>query len=176
MLVWTPPSFWRTRARSPGRYRVLGKIPAPKTVGDALWSPMFVEWRPIPGWEARYEASSLGQIRNAQTGQVLRPWGRGEPHRRQNYLRVELWRDGIPTKARVHQLVASAFLGPRPVDLETMHINENGVDNRASNLKYGTRSENLLAAHRHLRATTQHTIEGVSCFSPSSTRPVLHTA
>jgi len=47
---------------------------------------------------------------------------------------------------KVHQLVAEAFYGPPPFPgAVVMHIDENAVNNRASNLKWGTQKENMNA-------------------------------
>jgi hypothetical protein len=44
---------------------------------------------------------------------------------------------------KVHQLIAEAFHGPAPFDgAVVMHIDENAVNNRASNLKWETQKEN----------------------------------
>jgi hypothetical protein len=43
---------------------------------------------------------------------------------------------------RVHDLVARAFLGPRPEGAEVLHKDGKRNNNAASNLKYGSRSEN----------------------------------
>jgi len=45
----------------------------------------------------------------------------------------------------VHQLVVDAFIGKRPFPkAEIRHLNDVATDNRIENLKWGTRSENLL--------------------------------
>lgn len=44
----------------------------------------------------------------------------------------------------VHQLVALTFLGPCPQGQEVLHNNGNPKDNKVSNLRYGTRTENIL--------------------------------
>src|SRR5690606_32157657 len=46
-------------------------------------------------------------------------------------------------------LVAAAFLGPRPEGSEVCHINGDPADNRVENLRYGSRSENVLDQVRH---------------------------
>jgi hypothetical protein len=47
---------------------------------------------------------------------------------------------------KVHRLIAEAFLGPAPFDdAVVMHIDENAVNNRPSNLRWGTQKENLNA-------------------------------
>lgn len=46
-------------------------------------------------------------------------------------------------KFKVHDLIARAFLGNKPKGYDVDHINGNRADNRPSNLRYVTRSENL---------------------------------
>lgn len=43
----------------------------------------------------------------------------------------------------VHALVLLAFVGPRPDGFDILHMNHVPTDNRLSNLRYGTRSENM---------------------------------
>ena len=45
---------------------------------------------------------------------------------------------------KIHTLVCEAFHGPKPSeDSVVVHLNENGLDNRPENLKWGTQKENL---------------------------------
>ena len=44
---------------------------------------------------------------------------------------------------KVHELIAKAFIGTRPNNYDIDHINGDGFDNRPSNLRYVTRSQNL---------------------------------
>lgn len=46
---------------------------------------------------------------------------------------------------KVHRLVCEAFHGPCPTGLETLHLDENGLNNRPENLRWGTHKENLNA-------------------------------
>lgn len=68
------------------------------------------------------------------------------------YLDVRLMIDGKPEQWRVHRLVAMAFYGPLPEGMQTRHLNGNSKDNRITNLKYGTPSEN--AADKVLHGTS----------------------
>lgn len=108
------------------------------------------EWRPIPGFEG-YEASSLGRIKSVARGKGRRVGRIVAQHPLTNgrYPKVELWTGGRRRTVLVHRLVGEAFLGPLPDGLQTRHLNGNGFDNRASNLKYGTHLENMQDAIKH---------------------------
>ncbi len=66
---------------------------------------------------------------------------------------VNFSKPGMTKQVRhyVHQIVAKVFIGPKPKGLEVMHKDETKDNNRVTNLKYGTHSENLQAAARHRR-------------------------
>lgn len=44
----------------------------------------------------------------------------------------------------VHQIVMQTFIGTPPSGMEVLHVNGNPTDNRLENLRYGTRTENIL--------------------------------
>lgn len=72
----------------------------------------------------------------------------------------------------VHRLVASAFHGSCPIGMECRHLNGNQADNRASNLAWGTRSENTQDSLRH---GTHHMAARSACsngheYTPENTR------
>lgn len=60
----------------------------------------------------------------------------------QGYLSVELFKDGIGLRRKVHLMVAEAFHGARPENCVCRHLNGNNQDNRIHNLKWGTPDEN----------------------------------
>jgi hypothetical protein len=49
----------------------------------------------------------------------------------------------------VHDLVAAAFIGRKPMGLEVRHRDGNPANNAVSNLLYGTRAENMADAIAH---------------------------
>lgn len=124
------------------------------------------EWREIPGYEGLYEASTEGRIRSLpretlhHTGKVIIRGGRVlkgcVAHR--GYQRVSLSRDGKPYLSYVHALVAAAFIGPRPPGQLVRHFDGNPVNNRPTNLLYGTGVDNMAdaAAHGTLRRGENH--------------------
>jgi hypothetical protein len=47
---------------------------------------------------------------------------------------------------KIHQLICAAFHGPKPFPKAVViHLDENGLNNRPENLKWGTQKENLNA-------------------------------
>ena len=101
-------------------------------------------WRVIPGSFNRYYVSDQGRVKSYAVyaeGRILSPGRMTGGH-----LSVAL---GRGNSRCVHELVLSAFVGPRPEGHECLHINGNPSDNRLENLRWGTRSENLRDKVRH---------------------------
>ena len=97
-------------------------------------------WKPIFGYEDRYEVSNFGKIKSLRTKQILQ----GESTK-DGYVRVRLW-DGEHYKSRmIHCLVAEAFI-PLPDtnnQYEVDHIDNNVTNNVVTNLQWLTHAENL---------------------------------
>lgn len=107
---------------------------------------MSEQWRPIKGYEGLYEVSDLGRVRSldrynkgrVRRGRILRHYVTGS-----EYYQVCLSKEGAQRNIAVHRLVAEAFV-PNPHGKDTVnHINEDKLDNRACNLEWLTRKENL---------------------------------
>ncbi len=101
--------------------------------------------KPIPGFEGLYEATDDGRIWSTRKGGR---WLKSHVNR-DGHLELSLYKGGTQYTFRVHNLVALTFLGPRPEGLLVRHLNGKGADNRATNLKYGTHSENVQDCLRH---------------------------
>jgi len=93
-------------------------------------------WRPVPRYPD-YEVSDLGRVRHG--GRMLKAVHTSKGR----YASVGLYRNGKPKKKTVHSLVMEAFVGPRPPGMHICHGNGNALDNRLSNLRYGTPQENV---------------------------------
>lgn len=65
------------------------------------------------------------------------------------YLYVQLSHNGKAIDFFVHRLVLETFVGPCPNGMECRHLNRNRTDNKLGNLKWGTRSDNMLDAVKH---------------------------
>lgn len=109
-------------------------------------------WKSIPGYEG-YEVSDQGQIRSIKRklknghrwkGRILKtpPDGKG-------YAQVML---GKNKKFKVHYLVLLVFRGRRQNKrMEARHLDGKKMNNRLSNLRYGSRSDNAVDRERHRR-------------------------
>lgn len=109
-------------------------------------------WRPVRGYESLYEVSDQGQVRSLDrtvpdragkrirslTGRTLSAATKASGH-----LAVALSKDGAPVTKHVHRLVAEAFVPGQKDGLEVCHINGDPADNRAGNLRWGTRQSNV---------------------------------
>ncbi len=73
------------------------------------------------------------------------------PSVRRGYLSLRLVCQGQQTQRNyhVHTLVAAVFLGPRPPGMDVRHLDGDRFNNHASNLAYGTRSDNVEDSRRH---------------------------
>lgn len=112
------------------------------------------QWRWVPGYEGRYEASDQGRVRSYQ------PW-RGTPVprlltpvvQRFGYHKLAMSGPGPygdrPTLA--HRVVMDTFVGPRPDGLVTRHLDGNPSNNSLSNLAYGSMQENSDDTKQHGR-------------------------
>lgn len=141
------------------------------------------EWRPIPGHSA-YEASSLGRIRSIPRATV-----RSDGVTRRfpakvlapslfagKYQKVSFSESGRVTTHSVHVLVALAFHGPRPAGLHVCHGRRGSLDNRPSNLRYGTPADNArdtVEHGMHFRTWRTHCPRGHALEEPNLVRAHL---
>ena len=117
-------------------------------------------WRDIPGYEGKYQASSEGRIRSLSRKVNGRCHFTGETFEREvkgriltpgkfcksGHVSVVL---GHGTAGKpVHQLILQTFVGMPDEGMEVLHINGNPTDNRLCNLRYGSRTENILDVYR----------------------------
>jgi hypothetical protein len=113
-------------------------------------------WKSVPGYEGVYEVSDQGRVRSldrlcphALHGEARRK-GRVLRHAISNgYPSVTLHWGGRAEQWPVYRLVAAAFLGPLPDGLDTCHNDGDRANSRLSNLRYDTRSGNLLDSVKH---------------------------
>lgn len=104
-------------------------------------------WLPVAGYVGIYEVSDRGRVRsvdrvtshgNRLRGRLLkeRPLPNGRP-------RVSLAYNARTVDAYPYRLVLEAFIGPCPQGMEALHWDDNHNNNHLSNLRWGTRTDNM---------------------------------
>lgn len=97
-------------------------------------------WKEIIGWEGKYSVSNLGRVMSIKNGNKIL-----SAQSTRWYPQVRLRR---PNKqAKVHRLVADAFL-PNPLNKKCVnHKDGNKHNNNADNLEWCSHSENTKHAY-----------------------------
>ena len=131
---------------------------------------MIEEWKPIEGYEGRYEVSNTGKVRSLNFKRAV---GEVEEMRLQDkgkgYLAVWLWDGEGRNSHYVHRLVAKAFI-PNPQKLlEVNHLDEDKSNNHISNLEWCNRAYNNSFGTRVKRISMP-----VEALDPVSGR-IIHT-
>ena len=122
------------------------------------------QWKDIEGYEGLYQVSNLGRIKSLGRTIMRRTrWGSVKPYTMKprilkpkrcqgDYFQVGLFTiDGQHSVAKIHRLVAKAFI-PNPDNMpEVNHKNEDKADNRADNLEWCTHEDNCRYGTRNQR-------------------------
>lgn len=111
------------------------------------------EWRPVVGYEGRYEINADGTVRNARTGHIKKQQvGQG-------YAWVALHDGGKPMRpGKIHRLLAQAFLPPPlPGQTDVCHNDGNPANNRLDNLRWDTHAANMADRRIHGTVRNQNT-------------------
>lgn len=123
---------------------------------------MTEEWRPVVGFEGRYEISSIGRVASLPT----RTWPTRRMlaltvRKRDGYVVAVLRLDNRQFNRKVHQLVCESFHGARP-DWATLarHLDGDRSNNTPGNVAWGTHSQNNLDAVAH---GTHHSSRKTHC-------------
>lgn len=93
-------------------------------------------WKPVKGFELLYEVSSNGLVKNNK-GKIL-----SQNLQNSGYLLVHLYSDKKRKAILIHRLVMLHFNDETPKE-QVDHIDFDKTNNRLSNLKWVSRSENM---------------------------------
>lgn len=112
------------------------------------------EWRPVPSYP-EILVSSIGRVKLPETTKKMPKGGariyttsptfgskaKANKNARHEYYHISNRKYG---NLKVHRLVCEAFHGEKPEENSVViHIDENALNNRAENLRWGTQKENL---------------------------------
>ena len=91
----------------------------------------------VKGYEGRYSVSNYGRVYSNRPKREKFI----QPSITTGYFRVCLYKDNKQKNIFIHNLVGDAFIGKRENGLTFDHIDRNRQNNKASNLRLATRSE-----------------------------------
>jgi len=137
-------------------------------------------WKPVTGYEGLYEISSHGKVKRLEKQTKF-----GDNSKKLTTLEEKILKSNINTRgyrqigiykkiegerkvkmARVHRLVAQAFIGENPIDKpQVNHINGIKTDNYYKNLEWCSNEENRKHAienglfHKNTRKTSVHQMD-----------------
>ena len=120
------------------------------------------EWKDVPNYERYYQVSNLGNVRSldryvsgiGNSKRLLK--GKLKPLQihTNRYYQVVLSKNGISKSFKNYQLVAYAFLDYTPTKgLVVDHIDNNGFNNKLSNLQIITHRENTRKDKKNLNVS-----------------------
>lgn len=101
-------------------------------------------WKPVVGFEKKYEVSNLGTVRKITTKRCLK-----QSNETFGKSRVCLCFDGIRKMKTVSNIVIESFIGNIPNGKEVCHNNGNAQDNRLANLRIDTHVNNIKDKFKH---------------------------
>lgn len=129
--------------------------------------------RPIdgfPGYAITADGEVLTSLR-AEEYSPLKQWVRDDGR-----ASVRLSRDGVKTSAKVHRLVANAFIA-NPENKKTVnHKDGDPLNNAIENLEWNTSSENHIHAYRVLGRKLGHARPVIRCADDKQYRSICEAA
>lgn len=121
-------------------------------------------WKDVEGYEGLYQVSNLGRVRSLDhyrkngfsgyitKGRILKQQFDGK----KRYLHINFSKNGIRKMAQVHTLVGKAFVNGYKKGLEIDHKDTITTNNKATNLVWVTRSQNMRNPITHKKILKHH--------------------
>lgn len=99
-----------------------------------------MEWKAVPFYEGKYEASTGGQVRNAITGKYVMPY---QINPEDDHLTVTLTRNGDSRAIGLHRVIATTFVPNYGMQTVVHHKDFNPKNNRPDNLEWVSTQYNI---------------------------------
>jgi hypothetical protein len=134
------------------------------------------EWKDIKGYKGYYQISNYGNIKSLDRiiktkhgilqkfkgrNRILSPNAKG-------YLQLDLTKNGKSTKIQVHILVGKHFVKGYKKGFDINHKKGNKLDNRASQLEWCTRQQNIQHARDILKKVMGNKPTKILVISPKN--------
>lgn len=114
-------------------------------------------WKDIPGYEGRYQVSSLGRVKSFNyyghkgVEKILKQ------NLNKGYYSIKLCKNDVIKRFTIHRLVYMTFKGEIPNGLQVNHIDEDKSNNHIENLNLMSPKENTNWGTRNERARKANT-------------------
>jgi hypothetical protein len=103
----------------------------------------------LVGYRFGEDGSAWSQWKVGRYPVLTNEWRRLSTNRRKDgYPLVRITIGGKPVDFKIHRLILEAFRGPCPFGLEALHWDDNPLNFKLSNLRWGTREENIADSKR----------------------------
>ena len=99
-------------------------------------------WKPVKGFEDRFEVSNMGRVRNIHKKNILKSY---IPNNGYHTLRIYVG-DGKARNFSIHRFVAEAFIPNPEHKPQVNHIDGDKQNNNVENLEWVTARENAIHA------------------------------
>jgi hypothetical protein len=103
-------------------------------------------WKDVVGYEGLYQVSDLGRVRALAKVDASGHKRKAKPIKMSpnsdGYPTFAACRDGKQKAFTVHSEVLKAFVGPRPEGFDACHKDDVKTNNKLTNLKWASKSEN----------------------------------
>lgn len=138
-------------------------------------------WKPVVGFEGYYEVSDWGRLRSLDR-QIVTRSGKQKPykgkiislhHHVTGYVMAILHKNRFKKTAKIHRLVAEAFIPNPEGKPDVNHLNGIKDDNRLENLEWATASENILHAIHVTQTMKYKQASGVLCVQEDTRRVMM---
>jgi ribosomal protein S25 len=127
------------------------------------------EWKPIKGFED-YEVSSFGRVRSRKNGGCV---NLKERITHDGYVWFNLCMNGKQHTKRLNRLVAEAFIENPECKATVNHIDGDKRNNRADNLEWATKEEQMKHAYAHgLKKPMRGVLQTVARFDENTVRKI----